>query len=96
MRRVPFDTVHGFEGRGAQSKPEILAKLTKALKAAGVVFIEPDDRPRSAAQRGKAIAVQAIEEKTMNIKALTPAGLKALHEAVRKVARRRRRRSSWQ
>ena len=41
---VPFDTVHGFEGRGAQSKPETLAKLTKALKAAGVEFIYPDEK----------------------------------------------------
>ena len=41
---VPVDTITGFEIRGAQSKPETLAKLTKALKAAGVEFIHPDEK----------------------------------------------------
>ena len=41
---VPFDTISGFEVRGAQSKPETLAKLKKALKAAGVEFIHPDEK----------------------------------------------------
>ena len=41
---VPFDTVHGFEGRGAKSKPATLGKLRKALEAAGVEFIDPDEK----------------------------------------------------
>ena len=41
---MPVDTITGFEIRGAQSKPETLAKLTKALRAAGVEFIEPDEK----------------------------------------------------
>ena len=41
---VPFDTISGFEVRDAQSKPETLAKLTKALRAAGVEFIYPDEK----------------------------------------------------
>ena len=41
---VPSDTINGFESRGAQSKPETLAKLMKALKSAGIEFIEPDEK----------------------------------------------------
>jgi transcriptional regulator with XRE-family HTH domain len=39
-----FETVRGFESRGAESKPETIAKWRKALEAAGIEFIDPDEK----------------------------------------------------
>jgi hypothetical protein len=38
----PSKSLQGFEGRGARSKPETIAKWRKSIEAAGVIFVEPD------------------------------------------------------
>lgn len=41
---TPTVTLRGFEVLGAESKPETIAKWRKALEAAGVEFIYPDEK----------------------------------------------------
>jgi predicted transcriptional regulator len=40
---VPSVTIKGFESLGADSKMSTVLKLRRALEAAGIRFIEPDD-----------------------------------------------------
>ena len=40
----PFETIRSFESRGETFKPETIAPWRETLEAAGIEFIEPDEK----------------------------------------------------